>query len=370
MQILKWIGIVLGVVVVLLVGTVMYFKSAAKARYDKTYTIDVKPIPMPFPLTPREIEKLRAQKEKERKANAPAEAAPAAPNEAPTEAAPPAEGTEAAAPAAAPAPATDVLADVDLKALAKERAIERGKGYVQSRAACTECHAEDFGGKVIIDSPVMGTWIAPNITRAGVTAEYTSVDWVRLLRHGVKPNTKPASMPCTDFTWFSDQEISDIAMYVNSMPKVDRVMPDSTFGPIFSMLITQGEIPISAEVIDHTAERPKYPPRADAVSVELGKHLANTCTGCHGQQLSGGPIQGGDPSWLPARNLTFHETGLATWTLEQFTKSLREGVRPDGSALGVPMLGVVAYTARLSDDEITSLYEYLKTVPPTALGNH
>ncbi len=375
MRILKWVGIVLGVVVVLLFSTVMYFKSAAKARYEKTYTIEVKPIPMPFPLTPREVEKLRAQLEKEQKGKTPAAepAATPAPSEpsaeAPAEAAPTADGAAPAAEAApAAAPQADVLEGVDLKAIAKERAIERGKGYVESRAGCTECHGEDFGGKVIIDSPVMGTWIAPNITRGGVTAEYTSVDWVRLLRHGVKPNNKPASMPCTDFTWFSDQEISDIALYVNSVPKVDRVMPDSTFGPIFSMLITQGEIPISAEVIDHTAERPKYPPRADVVSVELGKHLATTCTGCHGPGLSGGPIRGGDPSWGPARNLTFHETGLATWTPEQFTKALREGVRPDGSPILPPM--PTAYTARLNDDEIQSLYDYLKTLPPTAFGNH
>lgn len=368
MRILKWIGIVLGALVVLVIGAVTYFKSAAAARYEKPYSVEVKPIPMPFPLTPREIEKLRAAKLKEKKA---AEPAPTTPTEAPAAEAPatPTEAPTAEAPAAeAPAAEADVLEGVDLKALAKERAIERGQRYVQTRAACTECHGDDLGGKVIMDNPVMGTWIAPNITRTGVTAEYTAADWVRILRHGIKPNGTAASMPSTDFTWFSDQEISDIAMYIHSVPKVDRVMPPSTLGPIFSMLITQGEIPISAEVIDHTAERPKYPPRADVVSLELGKHLTTICTGCHGATLSGGPIQGGDPNWIPARNLTFDESGLATWTLEQFTKAMRDGVRPDGAAIGLPM--PIAYTSRLSDEEIESIYEYLKTVPPKAYGGH
>lgn len=369
MRVLKWVGIVVATLVVFLLGAVMYFKSAAAARLDKDYTVDVKPVAMPFALTPREIEKLRAQKLKERKVAEPApQADPAAPTEA--EATP---AVDPAAPAADPAPTaveTDVLADVDLKAIAKERAIERGKRYVESRAGCTECHGQDFGGKTIIDSPVMGTWNAPNITRGGVTAEYTSVDWVRILRHGIKRNGKAATMPSTDFTWFSDQEISDIGMYIMSMPKQDRVMPPSTLGPVMAMLIAQGEMPISAEVIDHTAERPKVPPRADTISLELGKHLTTVCTGCHGATLSGGPIHGGDPSWLPARNLTFHETGLATWTLEQFTTSLRQGTRPDGTTLGVPMAGVVAYTSKFNDEEIASIYEYLKTLPPKALGNH
>lgn len=372
MRILKWVGIVLGVVIVLLIGTVMYFKSAAQARLDQTFAVDVQAIPMPFPLTPREVEKLRASKLKERKAAGPTPQAPppAAVEAAPTDAAatPAADPAAAVAQPAAAAIEVDVLADVDLKAIARERAIERGKHYVESRAGCTECHGADFGGKVIIDSPVMGTWIAPNITRGGVTADYTSVDWVRIVRHGVKPNGHPASMPSLDYTWFSDQEISDIAMYIQSMPKVDTVMPPTTLGPIFAMLIARGEIPISAERIDHTAERPKYPPRVDAVSMELGKHLATTCTGCHGATLSGGPIPGGDPNWLPARNLTFHDTGLATWTLEQFTKALREGVRPDGAAIRIPM--PIAYTSKLGDEEVESLYEYLKTVPPKAYGGH
>jgi cytochrome c553 len=371
MRILKWVAVVLGVVVLGLVSAVLYFKSAANARLDKTYDIKVEEIPMPFPLTPREIEKLRSAKLKER-APIVAEAAPteAAPTEAaPTEAAPTEAAPTEAAPTVAEKPAeVDPLADIDLEPIARSRAIARGKRYVESRAACTECHGEDFGGKVVMDNPAMGTWVGPNITRGGVTANYTSRDWVRLLRHGVKPNGKPATMPSMDFTWFSDQEISDIAMYINSVPKVETVAPPSSLGPIMAMLIARGKIPISAEVIDHDAERARIPPRSDDVSLELGKHLATTCTGCHGPGLSGGKIEAGDPSWLPARNLTFHETGLATWTLEQFTKAMREGVRPDGAAIGLPM--PIAYTKNLNDSEIESLYDYLKSLPLTAYGNH
>jgi cytochrome c553 len=168
-------------------------------------------------------------------------------------------------------------------------------------------------------------------------------------------------MPSLDFTEFSDQEISDIAAYARSLPPVDRVMPPSELGPVYTLLIYKGDIPISAERIDHAAKRPTYPPPL-RVSLDLGQHLASTCRGCHGPSLNGGPIQGGDPSWPPARNLTFHTSGLEGWSLAEFTKALREGVRPDGKKVDPVM--PIPYTARLQDTEIGALYIYLKSLPP------
>jgi mono/diheme cytochrome c family protein len=133
------------------------------------------------------------------------------------------------------------------------------------------------------------------------------------------------------------------------------------------MLIATGKIPLSAEKIDHAAPREKYPPPIRATT-ELGKHLATTCTGCHGPGLSGGEIVGGDPKWAPAQNITFHETGLGKWSRDDFRKALSEGVRPDGTRLKPPM--PVAYTKNFREAEMDALYLYLKTVPPKAFGGH
>lgn len=378
---LKWIGIVLGVLVVALVGAIFYLKSAATAKFEKKYDIEVESIPIPFPLTPDEISALRKSRAKKLAATSPVAAAEAAgANEpaaapspeadAPATGAAPNDTTEAApaepdAPPAA-APEVDPMAGVDLKAVALERAIARGKRYMQTRAGCTECHGADLGGRVIIDNPVMGTWIAPNITRGGVTKNYQPADWVGILRHGLRPDGTAATMPSMDFTNFSDQELSDIAVYVQSLPPVDRVMPPSVFGPVFSLLIVKGDIPVSAEVIDHTAPRAKYPPSI-AATAELGEHLANTCRGCHGPALAGGPIQGGDPKWPPARNLTFDETGLAKWTRADFFQALREGKRPDGTAIDPVM--PTQYTKNLKDEEIDAIYIYLKALPKKPFGS-
>ena len=69
MRILKWVGIVLGIVLFVLFGTVSYLKSAAQARFATKRSVDVNAIPIPFPLSERELEDLRKQR-----APAPAEA--------------------------------------------------------------------------------------------------------------------------------------------------------------------------------------------------------------------------------------------------------------------------------------------------------
>ncbi|HET9929165.1 MAG TPA: cytochrome c [Polyangiaceae bacterium] len=321
MKVLKVIAVGVLALVLVALGGIFYFKAAAKQRLAKDYRVAAASIPIPYPLSPDEIEKL-----------APEQRAPAA-----------------------------------LQALAQERAVARGKHYVESRAACAECHGTDFGGKVIVDNPAMGRWIAPNITRGGVTKSYRAEDWDRIMRHGILPSGKPAVMPAADFAAFSDQEVSDIASYIHSLPPVARVMPKSELGPIYSFLIVSGKLPLSAETIEHGTSHAALPPTL-AVSNELGKHLALTCMGCHGEGLSGGKIDAGDPAWPPARNITFDDTGLGKWSLEDFRKALKEGVRPDGTKLDPAM--PVAYTARLQLEEVDALYLYLKSVPKKSYGNH
>jgi cytochrome c553 len=314
MRFLKLLGLGFVVLVALSVSGVAYVKSAARARYAKHYDLVVDDIPIPFPLNEAEVRQLGAA----------------------------AEGA-------------------DLDALARERAIQRGGRYLESRAGCRDCHGAKFAGKAIFDNPIMGRWVAPNITRGGVTAHYTGKDWLKIIRHGIKPDGTASSMPSRDFSWLSDQEISDIAAYIDNVPAVDTVTPPTLFGPVFSLLVAKGDIPVSAEQIDHSAPRAKYPPRV-APTLELGKHLAALCIGCHGAGFEGGKIKGGDPSWPPARNLTSHPSGLAAWTLGDFMKAMRQGKRPDGAQIRAPM--PIAYTAKLEDAELEALYLYLRTQPP------
>ena len=68
----------------------------------------------------------------------------------------------------------------------------------------------------MIDDPAIGRVRGPNLrpARGIARASYTMADWDRIVRHGVKPDGKPAIMPSDDFFKMSDAELSDIVAYV------------------------------------------------------------------------------------------------------------------------------------------------------------
>ena len=82
--------------------------------------------------------------------------------------------------------------------------------------------------------------------------------------------------------------------------------------------------------------------------------------------IGGGPIVGGDPSWPPAANLTPGPGGLGGWTFLQFVTALREGKRPDGTALRAPMVNMMPYAQKMTNVELEALWTYVKSVPAVA----
>jgi mono/diheme cytochrome c family protein len=371
MKILKWVGILVVLLVVVAVVGINVITSKAEARLAKTWDIPAKDIPVPFPLSEAELAELRAEKQP---AVAKADPAEGEGEKASGEAEPAAEKKdgdaaatdgEAAAEAPAHADEKDPLEGMDLDKLALERAVKRGDDMVNNLLGCFECHGEDYGGKVIMDNPPMGRWVAPNITSAGITKDFKSSDWVRILRHGVNHKKQSATMPAIDYTNLSDRELSDIIAYVKSKPPVERELPEEKLGPIRAMLISNGGIPVSAELIDHKKERAALPP-ATQPTKEYGAHLAQACVGCHRLDWVGGPVPGGDPSWPHARNLTPHESGLKGWTKDDFFKALREGKRPDGSDVKLPMPWQ-AYKG-MEDAQIEALYMHFMSLPPAPTG--
>jgi cytochrome c553 len=104
-------------------------------------------------------------------------------------------------------------------------------------------------------------------------------------------------------------------------------------------------------------------------SVDYGRYLANSCTGCHGEHLSGGRVPGTPPSFPPARNITPDQAnGIGKWSKANFSAAVRTGKRPDGSALD-EFMPWKAF-AILNDMELDALWAYLQTVPARATGEH
>lgn len=118
-----------------------------------------------------------------------------------------------------------------------------------------------------------------------------------------------------------------------------------------------------AERIDHNST-----PTAIDISdpMQLGPYLADSCRGCHGTGLSGGPMPGAPASIPPPSNLTPHDTGLGTYDLEGFVTIMRTGVAPNGRTLS-EFMPFQSYSA-MTDDELSAIWTFLHSLPPAEYG--
>lgn len=247
-------------------------------------------------------------------------------------------------------------------------AIERGQHIAVIRF-CAECHGADLSGRVFLDDPIIGRIVTKNLTsgKGGVGGELSDTDWVRAIRHGVRPDGKPLLiMPAGEFYNLSDADLGAVIAYVKSLPPVDNELPSNEIGPLFRVAMTFMDVVIiPAEIIDHTSVRPIAP--EVGVTVEYGKYLAITCTGCHGPGFSGGPIPLAPPEFPPALNLT-PGGELQGWTEAMFINTLRTGVTPSGHQFNNKYMPWTQL-GQMSDDELKAVFLFLRSLPAKEQGN-
>jgi len=104
-------------------------------------------------------------------------------------------------------------------------------------------------------------------------------------------------------------------------------------------------------------------------SVERGKYLATVgnCKTCH--TVDGGPAFAGgvrfqsDFGVLYSTNITQDKDyGIGNWSLGDFHRSMKHGVRPDGTHL-YPAFPYTSF-AKMTDADIASIFLYIKTIAP------
>jgi mono/diheme cytochrome c family protein len=104
--------------------------------------------------------------------------------------------------------------------------------------------------------------------------------------------------------------------------------------------------------------------------IERGRYLAilSDCASCHTVPGSSQPLAGGRPIETPFGNLVAPnitpdpETGIGSWSDDQFDAAVRKGVRRDGSRL-YPAMPYNAYT-KMSRDDVLAIRAYLNTIAP------
>jgi len=205
---------------------------------------------------------------------------------------------------------------------------------------CTKCHGEALSGMLLTDDPLLGTIPATNLTsgNGGIGGSYADVDWIRAIRHGVKPDGR-VEIFMNDYSTMSDQNLGDLIAYLKQIPQVNTNYPAMQYGPIVPLAPVVGIYTPAAELMDHSATRSADP--APGATLGYGKYLFAICTECHSATLAG---------------------KLENWRQEDFVRALRTGVLPNGKPLN-PAMSSKTFS-EMNDTELIALWLYLQSLPP------
>jgi hypothetical protein len=217
--------------------------------------------------------------------------------------------------------------------------ISQGK-HISIIWGCTKCHGDDLSGKLLTNDPILGTIPASNLTpgQGGIGKSYTDTDWVRAIRHGIKPNSK-VEIFMNDYSSLSDHDLGDLIVYLKQIPPIDSVLPTLHLGPVTPLAPAVGFLTPPAELIDHSEQRPVDP--VPGATVEYGKYLFTICSECHANNLA---------------------DKLEEWNQEDFMQAVRTGVLPNGRQL--PAVMTPKTFGELNDTELNALWLYLQSLVP------
>jgi mono/diheme cytochrome c family protein len=247
---------------------------------------------------------------------------------------------------------------------------------------CVQCHRgsdNKLSGRVLGEIPTdFGEIHSANITNSkehGI-GKWTDGELYYLLRTGCKPDGQyiPVYMP--KFPNMSEDDMQSIIAWLRSdQPEVQAsevatVPSQPSFLVKFLSHVAFKKIPLNKEPI-------KAPDTSNVAA--YGRYLVAgryDCYPCHSADFktlnmefpekTGGYCGGGNTMLtmegkpIFTANITVDdETGIGTWTEEDFVKALHEGVNKEGKSLRFPML---RYN-NLTNQEVKAIFTYLRTVP-------
>jgi mono/diheme cytochrome c family protein len=178
-----------------------------------------------------------------------------------------------------------------------------------------------------------------------VVPQYSDVELVRLILHGIKRDGRSAiGMSSYVFWSLGDADITNIIHFLRLQPTAvegDRVRQI----PFVSRLkLLQGKWWLSADQVNKAQPRWGNMPRTNAY--ERGRYLAAiVCAECHGADFRGDPLEGGPPLAV-----------LSIYDESEFARLMKTGVSQAG-VLIEPMSWLP--NAEFTDRDIFDLYEFL-----------
>jgi len=260
--------------------------------------------------------------------------------------------------------------------------IKQGE-YLARAGDCVACHTakggKPFAGGLPMETPI-GTIYSTNITpdKTGI-GEYSFADFDKAVRQGVSKggSTLYPAMPYPSYARVKEDDMH--ALYAYFMRGVAPVVQDNKDVDIpwpLSMRwpLTGWRWMFAPKVEDYQA------PAAQDAAVSRGAYLVEGlghCGACHTPRaismqekalsasegsayLSGSaPLEG----WIAKSLRGDHKDGLGSWSEGQLVQFLKTG-RSDHSAVFGGMTDVVVHSMQyMSDDDLTAIARYLKSLP-------
>lgn len=245
---------------------------------------------------------------------------------------------------------------------------------------CIQCHADDqnrLTGKIIQDAPAeFGMICSKNITshpEKGI-GKWSDADLYVLLRTGIKPDgTLNMLMP--KFPLMAEEDVKDVIAWLRSdaygLQPVDEEAQPSDPSLLSKMLMN---------FVFKPTRMPDVPVALPDTNnlVALGEYVVNSkiaCYACHSADFktvnemeptkSGGYCGGGNPmlnlqgETVYSSNITFDETGIGSYSEEEFIQAVKYGRKKSGGLVRYPMVP----HSQLTDTEVKGIYAYLQTIP-------
>ncbi|MGU7780896.1 c-type cytochrome [Burkholderia sp. PU8-34] len=290
----------------------------------------------------------------------------------------------ASAPAPAPAPAPAAAAAPQ----SADALVARG-AYLARAGDCVACHTasggKPFAGGLKFDTPI-GAIYSTNITPDPKTGlgGWTLDEFDRALRAGVRKNgdTLYPAMPYPSYARLTDNDVK--ALYAYFMHGVTPVQRENRAVDIVWPLSMRWPLGFWRKLFAPAPKPFDAAPYTDPV-LARGAYLVQGlghCGACHtpraptmqerGLTDADGPdyLAGGAAidGWVPTSLRGEPRTGFGAWTEAEIVQFLKTGRTERTAAFG-GMTDVVGHSMQhLTDDDLTAIARYLKTLPPKVQG--
>lgn len=277
----------------------------------------------------------------------------------------------------------------EMKVNATPERIARGDYLANHVTVCIDCHSKrdwsrfsgppidgtlGMGGEVFDQKfGFPGAYYAKNITPEGIS-RYTDGELFRVITTGVSKEGVAMFpiMPCATYGKMDEEDIISIIAYIRTLKPIKNDVPKSSSD--FPMNFIINTIPEKA----HFTKRPS---NTDVVA--YGKYMitAAGCIDCHtkaekGKLIAGTEFGGGrefpfpDGSFVRSPNITPDKvTGIGKWENDDFLDLFRKNsdsitlnkkLEPEKVNTVMPW----AMYGKMTDEDLTAIFEYLKTVKP------